>query len=556
MDPRITAIFSTFGLPDDANERDVRRAYARRLKETDAAVDPDGFQALRESYESALAWIAYRRSHAESATAPASEAPADAPAQPAAAKAAPDRAPEKPQPAENGRAQAQIQQSDGMARAVFEQLMQRLAAGASRDRREVRQALDDALSDPRLLDVDARFLFELGVASWLANGWQPGHDKAFSPAIGAFRWREDAAGLARLGHAGFVINNAIVELDAYDQLPGKTRKLLREPIRRLRLDKKPGPRWLARNLPLAEQAVHHFPHWLHIVTHTANLQRWREWEASIPRWQRFVLCLPARRKAQPIPLGTSARVRWDLLFGFFGVMGIVSLINGVASPPPAPRPAAPPVHSHLAPLPRPPNAAMPALDALPPKAAPAASAGATAASPALVPAQVKPAAVQPQQPFATLSDARKLAASASKGKADTLKCNDAIRILGAHGQEFEKGTFGRPFDTLMINCLMGKLAVFPYVQIDRAIKREYGRKTQDPIAEVRAYQQKIQGTSSVPATTASPAQTAPSIAAQTDSPAAMQEKQAAPYVPPAMSVMRPPKPPPNPWELNLQDPKF
>lgn len=88
----MTTPLAWFGLPDDADERELKRVYAKRLKETRPDVDPAAFQALRARYEAAQAW--YRQAaHAsaptaetapfprtESASAPADEGTAPAPA--------------------------------------------------------------------------------------------------------------------------------------------------------------------------------------------------------------------------------------------------------------------------------------------------------------------------------------------------------------------------------------------------------------------------------------------------------------------------------------------
>lgn len=48
-----------FGLPPEAGEREIKRAYAKRLKSVRPDVDPAGFQELHEMYRRALAWQAH-----------------------------------------------------------------------------------------------------------------------------------------------------------------------------------------------------------------------------------------------------------------------------------------------------------------------------------------------------------------------------------------------------------------------------------------------------------------------------------------------------------------
>lgn len=48
------------GLPAEADERAVKRAYAARLKTVRPETDPEGFQKLNEAYQAALEWLRQR----------------------------------------------------------------------------------------------------------------------------------------------------------------------------------------------------------------------------------------------------------------------------------------------------------------------------------------------------------------------------------------------------------------------------------------------------------------------------------------------------------------
>ncbi len=83
-------------LDAEADERAIRRAYAKRLKRIDPETDPEGFQALREVFEAALEWVAQPKGqrlvrvtrHDGGASAPAPRAPVARPAPPASADTA------------------------------------------------------------------------------------------------------------------------------------------------------------------------------------------------------------------------------------------------------------------------------------------------------------------------------------------------------------------------------------------------------------------------------------------------------------------------------------
>ncbi|WP_282295674.1 heat-shock protein [Stenotrophomonas sp. PS02289] len=54
------------GLEPDADERTIKRAYAKRLRVTRPDEDAAGFQELHEAYQAALAWVQARAEHASS----------------------------------------------------------------------------------------------------------------------------------------------------------------------------------------------------------------------------------------------------------------------------------------------------------------------------------------------------------------------------------------------------------------------------------------------------------------------------------------------------------
>jgi len=63
--------FEFLGLAHDADERAIKRAYARRLRDTRPESDPTGFQVLNEAYRCALDWAQQRDSADEEILPPA-----------------------------------------------------------------------------------------------------------------------------------------------------------------------------------------------------------------------------------------------------------------------------------------------------------------------------------------------------------------------------------------------------------------------------------------------------------------------------------------------------
>ena len=86
-------IWTLLGIAATSDEREIRRAYARRLKLTRPEDDPAAFQALNEAYQTALRMAQYARADEPD------EAEWSGPAEPAVEMAAPQPLEQGPQPA-------------------------------------------------------------------------------------------------------------------------------------------------------------------------------------------------------------------------------------------------------------------------------------------------------------------------------------------------------------------------------------------------------------------------------------------------------------------------
>lgn len=278
----MTAFLDTLGVGHDASERDVRRAYATRLKRIDAEADPAGFQALREAYETALAWLRHRDAGHEP------ESADDVPAQivddtGAVPQGAPAPEPAAPAPHE-------------LAAAVFDEIF----VSPCEHPQMATERLQRALDDVRVVDLEAREHFEARVAVALAEGWRPGHHLLWEAALRCFGWDTDHGRLQRFGRAGHVLDNALVERDLFERQPVHHRQGQWELMKTLRTDAPPAEDVLVRNICVLEWLIQAFPNWLWVTTDAEAVQRWRDAHAALPRSrQSMASARPAPLDAEP-----------------------------------------------------------------------------------------------------------------------------------------------------------------------------------------------------------------------------------------------------------------
>lgn len=250
------------GLDGTARERDIRGAYARRLKRIDQEQDPEAFQRLRAAYETALDWAAWQAREQQ----PAPDADAAIP--PAApASAAPSPQPEPPTPG-------------ALAHAVFERLAAELPglaaqAQGSSDHLPWKNALLRRLDDEELINIDARITFEAWIATTLAQGWQPGHEHLFVAAQEVFGWSGDRRSLLQFGQAGALLDQALAERALLDAMPVEQLRALRTTLQALRRPDAPDARQLRAGIRDVELLAEHFPALARVIVSIDNIEHWR-----------------------------------------------------------------------------------------------------------------------------------------------------------------------------------------------------------------------------------------------------------------------------------------
>lgn len=297
-------------LADDADERAIKRAYARQLKQIDQEADAAAFQKLREAYEASVHWAAWQRHRREE------EARETEVKQSPQVDAGPEPSPAAAQASGEGvdqddAATASIEPIEPIEpiapaaptpQALAASLFDEHFGSACTSEDDARARLERCLDDPRLIDLEARLIFEWRVAHALAEGYREGHDFLWTSAQAAFGWDDDHTRLRQFNRVGHVLENAINEQDFFERQDDARRFEQARILQRLRGDQQPADNEFARLMPVLEWMLATYPNWMWVTAKAENVRGWRE------RHQKLPLSLKAIRQPAPTsePAGTPA----------------------------------------------------------------------------------------------------------------------------------------------------------------------------------------------------------------------------------------------------------
>jgi hypothetical protein len=302
MMKQIPNFLQRFDLDLNADERAIRRAYARELKLIDQATEAERFQEMREMYEAALYWarrqLAEQEDHEKEPISDSSEVDTTADLQVDTAQYENIPNPSEIVSAElsgstrrEEEIQFDIQNVESMSEAVFDDFQNRFHAIVAQkidcDEKLLKAELDKSIHNSYMDNMDVREMFEGRIAALLLQGWKPGHEVLMVVAGNTFHWVDDRSRLQRFGRMGYILDQAFAERESFFQQSVENRETNRKAINRLRNAGRPGNSELIERLRAIEKMVEIYPHWMPIIVDLDQIQRWRDWSHEVPSWQRF-----------------------------------------------------------------------------------------------------------------------------------------------------------------------------------------------------------------------------------------------------------------------------
>ena len=215
-----------------------------------------------------------------------------------------------------------------LAKEVLEELLQKIQA-LNDENADLLPILREVMDDDRLINVEARDLFEWLVANHVAQGWQPGNGNLFGATVKAFQWNEDKNRLLRFGELGYYLEHALVEMSLFNDQERAFAERQVQLIRRARVATLPDKHFLREHINLIHHMGSSFPNWLNLVTSWTNLQAWRERADELK-----IVPKPAAKPIVEKEESSFAKYGGLWIFVIFALLSIVRGCAGDKSHPP------------------------------------------------------------------------------------------------------------------------------------------------------------------------------------------------------------------------------
>ncbi|WMW82124.1 tetratricopeptide repeat protein [Undibacterium cyanobacteriorum] len=167
-----------------------------------------------------------------------------------------------------------------LAREVYDAVLQKVRE-SNNDDADLGPILQEAMDDDRLINVEARDVFEWMMAHYVAQGWQPGNGNLFGATVKCFQWNQDRNRLLRFGELGYFLDHALIEMSSFNDQDRALADRQVFLIRRARDASMPDKAFFKENIGIIHYMGSNFPNWLSLVTSWTNLQAWRERAAEL-----------------------------------------------------------------------------------------------------------------------------------------------------------------------------------------------------------------------------------------------------------------------------------
>ena len=263
----LPGFFLEHDLDVDADERTVKRVYAKQLKLIDQETDLEGFQALRDSFEEAMAWVRFQRHQiAEDVQAPDVELSAGVTGQDAVTQ---EKSAVEPAQAASDDANSPEAIAYQIIAAMIEDMRRHLDTPAYAGERFL-QTLDDE----RLIHMETGLAFEQMIAQYLLQGWQPGNGELFDVAADHFGWKTDSKRLLNWGEGGHILGRALLEQAEFNKKSEAIREGQWALLMKARHESEPAHYYLSVHFPLMLRILDLYPVWAVMISSRKNIEVW------------------------------------------------------------------------------------------------------------------------------------------------------------------------------------------------------------------------------------------------------------------------------------------